>query len=190
MNLARLLLSQTEGFTWDDFMQWITGVREHLGSEFEQSAEVESFHENTETNLSLFRYTDTQGYTCTQKCMVHQDNGLLTLLPKSTLPGLQILYQDQWVALEEYTQPGDMLVYVGLCTQLISGDTLPALRHRVVRQPAAIRYSLPFELRPNKEAQITKDTTADQLWKSVMWARIMNSVNRADSAREQLAYGS
>jgi len=171
-------------------MRWVTGVREHLGADFAQSSSVEPFHENTETNLSMFRYTDTQGYTCPQKCMVHQDNGLLTLLPKSTMPGIQIMYQDQWISMEEYTKPGDMLLYVGLCTQMISHETLPALRHRVVRQPATIRYSLPFELKPNKDAQITENSTADQLWKGVMWERVMNSVRRADSARDHLAYGS
>jgi isopenicillin N synthase-like dioxygenase len=35
------------------------------------------------TNLSFFRYYDYKNsYTCTQRCMVHQDNGLVTILAK------------------------------------------------------------------------------------------------------------
>lgn len=38
---------------------------------------------NTNTNFCLFRYSDDdKKYRAKQKCMIHQDSGVITLLPR------------------------------------------------------------------------------------------------------------
>jgi len=58
---------------------------------------------NPQSNMSMFQYTDpNQTYKEVQKCMVHQDNGIVTLLPRSTYPGIQILEKTgkYWIPME------------------------------------------------------------------------------------------
>jgi hypothetical protein len=109
---------------------------------------------NTATNLCFFRYNDDKNiYTKTQKCMVHQDSGLITLLPRSTFPGIELLHKDQkhWIPVEKYTKSNDVLVFVGQVMERITQGYIPAAVHRVVREPATERYSMPFEVKPNGE---------------------------------------
>lgn len=162
-------------------MSLITGDTKFLAENFRDSGNVKDFHGSPETNLSMFRYTDTQGYETTQKCMVHRDNGFITLLPKSTLPGIQALHDNTWYPMEEFTSSGDMMVYLGVSAELFSKQNLPALRHRVVRTPNSIRYSIPFEVKANRNSKITDELTMDGLEKKMHWERIQNSVHRVDS---------
>lgn len=76
--------------------------------------------QNTNTNYSLFRYNDDEKkYQTTQKCMIHQDSGLITLLPRSTFPGLE-LYDVQgkhFIPIEKFTADNEVLVFCGQLMQ-------------------------------------------------------------------------
>ncbi len=105
------------------------------------------------TDMCVFGYNDTHGYTSIQKCMAHEDDSLLTIVPKSTFPGLHILDHGarQWVDVEA-AMPDDscMVVYPGRALALITNEHVSATTHRVVRTPGQTRFSLPFLMKPNK----------------------------------------
>eukprot|EP00009_Paramoeba_aestuarina_P014490 CAMPEP_0201539450 /NCGR_PEP_ID=MMETSP0161_2-20130828/70414_1 /ASSEMBLY_ACC=CAM_ASM_000251 /TAXON_ID=180227 /ORGANISM="Neoparamoeba aestuarina, Strain SoJaBio B1-5/56/2" /LENGTH=471 /DNA_ID=CAMNT_0047946847 /DNA_START=82 /DNA_END=1497 /DNA_ORIENTATION=- len=107
------------------------------------------------TNMCAFHYWDHFGYKTEQRCMIHQDRGLVTLLPPPSAPGLHLLDRrasspdnSQWLPLDKYTADDDMLFYCGLAMEYVSSGRVPSSFHRVVRQPGAIRYSCPFEAKP------------------------------------------
>ncbi len=66
--------------------------------------------------MCMFRYNDDKKiYKSTQKCMVHQDSGVITLLPRATVPGLELLDSKKggWMPIEKFTKPNDVLVFLG-----------------------------------------------------------------------------
>ena len=80
----------------------------------------------------------------------HEDINLITVLPASTRPGLELLTrQGEWMAVE--TPPDVMIVDTGDMMQHLTGGRLPATTHRVVNPDGADggRMSLPFFLHPN-----------------------------------------
>jgi len=112
---------------------------------------------NIKSNFCLFRYNDDKKvYTTTQKCMVHQDSGLITLLPRSTFPGLEVLDKNNkiWIPVEKFTQKNDVLVFAGLVMQKITNGVFQAATHRVVREPGMERFSMPFDVKPNRNVKL------------------------------------
>jgi hypothetical protein len=85
-------------------------------------------------------------------CLV-EDDSLLTIVPKSTFPGLHILDHGirQWVDVEPTVPPDNscMIVYPGRALALITNEYVSATTHRVVRAPGQTRFSLPFLMKPN-----------------------------------------
>jgi isopenicillin N synthase-like dioxygenase len=109
------------------------------------------------SNFAMFRYQDDEKkYSSVQKCMAHQDSGFLTLLPKSTFPGIEILNKSNsfWWSLEDFLEEDDILVYSGRTLEKVTGGVIPATIHRVVRFPGQERFSMPFELKPFQGAQL------------------------------------
>jgi len=90
--------------------------------------------------------------------MVHVDGGLITMLPRSTFPGIEVLDKSQkfFIPLEKYTNSNDILIFPGLIMEYITQGTIIGTIHRVVREPSVDRYSLPFELKPNPVAIVSK----------------------------------
>lgn len=83
----------------------------------------------------------------------HEDINLLTVLPASTTPGLELLTREgQWLAV--HCPPGVMVCDTGDMMALLTGGRLPATTHRVVN-PAApgagARLSMPFFLHPHPD---------------------------------------
>jgi len=117
-----------------------------------------TIEKNDGTNLCIFRYEDKYGYKTSQKCMVHEDHGFLTVGAKSTAPGLQILSADQskWLSIEHKMTESQVVVYCGRAMQLVTGNVLKATTHRVVREPNTIRYSAPFAFKPLKESTLDR----------------------------------
>ena len=167
----------------------LEGEEDIVANNIDDLIQLRSQTENT--NMSFFRYYDTQNYTEPQKCMVHQDGGLVTLVPRSSSPGVFVLYHDYWVPIENYINDTDIVVYFGLAMNWLSLERIRAVFHRVVRQPNATRYSWPFEMKPNDRALlvpyfkrddcIVKDPiTFEKLKQNIGWLRVMISVERTD----------
>lgn len=88
------------------------------------------------------------------RAAAHEDINLLTVLPVSTEPGLELrTVQGEWVAVR--TAPGVMICDTGDMMQLLTNGRLPSTTHRVVN-PAnganVARYSMPFFCHPRGEA--------------------------------------
>ncbi len=83
----------------------------------------------------------------------HEDINLLTVLPASTAPGLQLLTRDgEWVEVD--VAEGMMIVDTGDIMQYLTGGRVPATTHRVVNPPGFAersRFSMPFFLHPRPD---------------------------------------
>eukprot|EP01113_Clastostelium_recurvatum_P027931 TRINITY_DN3385_c0_g3_i1.p1 TRINITY_DN3385_c0_g3~~TRINITY_DN3385_c0_g3_i1.p1 ORF type:complete len:435 (+),score=95.06 TRINITY_DN3385_c0_g3_i1:31-1335(+) len=137
------------------------------------------------TNLCLFHYFDAHGYKTPQRCMVHCDHGLVTLLPKTDAAGLELLHPSiqRWVRVEEQARDDDVIMYCGLALQRVSRDRVLAATHRVVRLPEKERYSMPFEMKPNDDATIDNGTyrqTFKRMTEELAWKKIQRQVRRVD----------
>lgn len=164
----------------------------NLASCSEDGALMPDPHKSANTNLCYFRYFDKhQSYKTPQKCMVHQDHGLLTLMPKSTLPGLELLHPQllQWIPMEQFIDNTEMFLYCGKALSMVTNSLLKPATHRVVRQPKLERFSMPFEVKPNDDAVLRNfvkpdsaatPITFDDLSRRLAWERIEQQVNRAD----------
>lgn len=85
----------------------------------------------------------------------HEDINLMTVLPASTRPGLELLTRHgTWMAVE--TPPGVLVCDTGDIMQLLTGGRLPATTHRVVNPPGQDggRYSMPFFLHPHPDKML------------------------------------
>ena len=92
------------------------------------------------------------------RAAAHEDINLLTVLPVSTKPGLELLTRDgEWMAVE--VPPDTMVCDTGDMMQLLTGRRLPATTHRVVNPRGGghdgARLSMPFFLHPHPEAMLT-----------------------------------
>lgn len=82
----------------------------------------------------------------------HEDINLMTVLPVSTEPGLELMTNDgEWMAVQ--TPPDVLVVDTGDMMKIITGGQLPATTHRVVNPPDAergvARLSMPFFMHPH-----------------------------------------
>lgn len=93
----------------------------------------------------------------------HEDINLLTILPASNEPGLQILARDgRW--LDVPCDPDTLVVNIGDMLQEATGGWFPSTTHRVVNPPGAnhgvSRMSLPLFLHPRPEVVLSDRYTA------------------------------
>ena len=93
----------------------------------------------------------------------HEDINLLTILPASNEPGLQILARDgSW--LDVPCDPATLVVNIGDMLQEASGGWFPSTTHRVVNPPDADhgvpRMSLPLFLHPRPDVALSGRYTA------------------------------
>ena len=90
------------------------------------------------------------------RAAAHEDINLLTVLPVSTRPGLELLTREgEWVAVT--TPPDVMICDTGDMMQLLTGGSLPATTHRVVNPGGRDggRLSMPFFLHPHPDHVLT-----------------------------------
>ena len=86
------------------------------------------------------------------RAAAHEDINLLTVLPVSTRPGLEILTREgAWLAVD--VPPDVMVCDTGDMMQLLTGGRLPATTHRVVNPGGRDggRLSMPFFLHPHPD---------------------------------------
>jgi isopenicillin N synthase-like dioxygenase len=89
------------------------------------------------------------------RAAAHEDINLLTVLPASTRPGLELLLRDgTWLPVE--TPPDVMICDTGDMMQLVTAGDLPATTHRVVNPEGSDggRLSMPFFLHPHPHAML------------------------------------
>lgn len=88
------------------------------------------------------------------RAAAHGDINLMTVLPASTAPGLELLTREgAWEPV--VPPPGAMILDTGDMMARITGNRLPATIHRVVNPDdagAGARYSIPFFLHPHPDA--------------------------------------
>ncbi len=87
----------------------------------------------------------------------HEDINLITVLPASTRPGLQLLTREgEWMPV--HTPPDVMICDTGDMMQLLTGGRLPSTTHRVVNPEGGGdggRLSMPFFVHPHPEHVLT-----------------------------------
>lgn len=97
------------------------------------------------------------------RAAAHEDINLLTLLPVSAEPGLQVLARDgEWHDVPG--EPGDVIINSGDMLQEASGRSLPSTSHRVINPPDAAanlsRIAMPYFLAPQLEVRLSERYTA------------------------------
>ena len=98
------------------------------------------------------------------RAAAHEDINLLTVLPASNEPGLQVLGKDgQWIDVP--CDFGSLIINIGDMLQEASDGYFPSTTHRVInptgeRQESS-RISLPLFLHPKPEVVLSERHTAD-----------------------------
>lgn len=116
--------------------------------------------------LRLFAYaaSDTNGVAAD----AHEDLGLLTIIPCSQTPALEVLDYTQdytWTNLEKAANPSSAIVLVGRTLEQMTKGKYPSCTHRVINS-AKKRYSIVFQLRaePNTMISTTEGTITVEEW--------------------------
>ena len=99
------------------------------------------------------------------RAAAHEDVNLMTILPVSEQPGLQVRDKaGHWH--EVVGNAGDLIINSGDMLQEATGDYLPSASHRVAtpdtEQPATSRMSLPLFLHPRPDVVLSSRYTARQ----------------------------
>lgn len=84
----------------------------------------------------------------------HEDINLLTVLPASTQPGLELLDKESGAWLSITTPPNVMICDTGDIMARLTGGRLKSTTHRVVNPPSAdnvARYSMPYFCHPRTD---------------------------------------
>lgn len=96
------------------------------------------------------------------RAAAHEDINLLTVLPVSTRPGLELMTRDgRWMAV--HTPPDVMLCDTGDMMSLLTRGRMPATTHRVVNPEGGSdggRLSMPFFLHPRPDAELAPGVLA------------------------------
>lgn len=90
------------------------------------------------------------------RAAAHEDINLITLLVSATSSGLELLTREgKWLPIQ--TSPDNIIVDSGDMLARITNDVIPATTHRVVnpKGPNVSRYSMPFFMHPNPDAELT-----------------------------------
>jgi len=99
------------------------------------------------------------------RAAAHGDINLLTILPASRVPGLQVMRKDEsW--LDVPSDFGTLIVNIGDMLQEASGGYYPSTIHRVINPTGDIversRISLPLFLHPRPDVVLSDRYTADE----------------------------
>lgn len=102
------------------------------------------------------------------RAAAHEDINLITILPSSREPGLQVLRKDgSWMDVP--CDFGNLIINIGDMLQEASGGYFPSTTHRVVNPPDAdhneSRISLPLFLHPRPDVVLSSRYTADSYLK-------------------------
>lgn len=102
------------------------------------------------------------------RAAAHEDINLLTILPASNEPGLQVLGKnDEWIDVP--CEFGNLIVNIGDMLQEATDRYYPSTTHRVINPEGArkdkSRISLPLFLHPRPDVRLSERYTADEYLK-------------------------
>lgn len=105
-------------------------------------------------NLRLLHYPASYESDKTEGCGAHTDYGFMTILAQDDVGGLQVQNSDgQWLDIPP--RPGQFVVNLGDLLTRWTGGRYQARHHRVVGGLGQDRYSIPFFLDPNVDADVS-----------------------------------
>ncbi|MBT8078684.1 MAG: isopenicillin N synthase family oxygenase [Gammaproteobacteria bacterium] len=98
-----------------------------------------------------------------ERAAPHEDINLLTLLPATKEPGLQVRYRDgQWM--DVFGNSGELIVNSGDMLQEATRGYYPSASHRVLNPPGeganVSRISIPFFLAPRADVRLSERYTS------------------------------
>ena len=129
------------------------------------SMPLESMIENSaQTMLRVLHYPPVDSGIELPRAAAHEDINLLTILPASDGPGLELQLSDgEWI--EVVNRPSQVVVNIGDMLQEATEGFLRSTTHRVATpdkgQAASGRMSLPLFLHPRPEVTLSSRYTAD-----------------------------
>ena len=129
------------------------------------SMPLESMIENSaQTMLRVLHYPPVESGIELPRAAAHEDINLLTILPASDGPGLELQLSDgEWI--EVVNRPSQVVVNIGDMLQEATESFLRSTTHRVTTpnkvQAASGRMSLPLFLHPRPEVTLSSRYTAD-----------------------------
>ena len=129
------------------------------------SMPLESMIENSaQTMLRFLHYPPVDSGIELPRAAAHEDINLLTILPASDGPGLELQLSDgEWI--EVVNRPSQVVVNIGDMLQEATESFLRSTTHRVTTpdkvQAASGRMSLPLFLHPRPEVTLSSRYTAD-----------------------------
>jgi isopenicillin N synthase-like dioxygenase len=87
-------------------------------------------------------------------CGPHSDYGMITLLTSNDVPGLEILYNDEWIAIPP--PPNNyFIVNLGDCLQRFTNGKLKSTVHRVlINNSDKPRFSMAYFYEPNRDSVV------------------------------------
>ena len=102
----------------------------------------------------------------------HTDSGALTLLLQDQQPGLEVFRDGRWYLVEPRRDA--LVINIGDIVQVWSNDRYHAALHRVITNPKADRYSVPFFFNPAYSANYeplptTVDTDNPARYRPINW---------------------
>lgn len=120
-----------------------------LGAEFFDQA-----MDNPVGNLRLLHYPPSHQTEAMGGCGEHTDYGFMTILAQDDVGGLQIEQPNgEWVDIAPH--PTEFVVNLGDLLTRWTGGHYQARRHRVIGGLTRDRYSIPFFLDPNVDAEVS-----------------------------------
>lgn len=129
------------------------------------SMPLESMIEDSaQTMLRVLHYPPVESGVALPRAAAHEDINLLTILPASDGPGLELQLSDgEWI--EVVNRPSQVVVNIGDMLQEATEGFLRSTTHRVASpddgQAASGRMSLPLFLHPRPEVTLSSRYTAD-----------------------------
>ena len=144
-----------------DYVRSLTGLAHNLMAmiaralRLQDSYFVDRYTGSPGTSFRIFHYPQLADASApTDQCGIgtHSDRGLLTILKQDSVGGLELKYQERWIAVPDIPhafvcQVGDML------ERLTNGRYLSAA-HRVRSSMHGHRVAMPFCFEPNIDARI------------------------------------
>ena len=127
------------------------------------SMPLESMIEDSvHTMLRVLHYPPVESGVVLTRAAAHEDINLLTILPASDGPGLELASDGEWI--EVVNRPTQVVVNIGDMLQEATGGFLRSTTHRVVSPDSGHatsgRMSLPLFLHPRPEVTLSSRYTA------------------------------